>query len=93
MEEVLYGHPAVREAAVIGIPDSYWVEKVHAVVSLNEGATVTEQEIINFCKDKLARYKAPKSVEFVDVIPKNPSGKILKRELRDKYWEGSDRKV
>jgi len=93
VEEVLYGHPAVREAAVIGIPDSYWVEKVHAVISLNEGAAVTEEEIINFCKDKLARYKAPKSVEFVEAIPKNPSGKILKRELRDKYWEGSDRKV
>ncbi|MFC1947622.1 class I adenylate-forming enzyme family protein [Chloroflexota bacterium] len=93
VEEVLYGHPAVREAAVIGIPDSYWVEKVHAVISLNEGAAVTEEEIINFCKDKLARYKAPKSVEFIEAIPKNPSGKILKRELRDKYWEGSDRKV
>ncbi len=93
VEEVLYGYPGVREAAVIGIPDPYWVEKVHAVISINEGASVTEEEIINFCKDKLARYKAPKSVEFVDALPKNPSGKILKRELRDKYWEGSDRKV
>ena len=93
VEEVLYGHPAVREAAVIGIPDSYWVEKVHAVISLKEGMTATADEIISFCKDKLARYKAPKSVEFVEAIPKNPSGKILKRELRDKYWEDSDRKV
>jgi acyl-CoA synthetase (AMP-forming)/AMP-acid ligase II len=93
VEEVLYGHPAVREAAVIGIPDSYWVEKVHAVISVKEGAAVTGEEIINFCKEKLARYKAPKSVEFVEAIPKNPSGKILKRELRDKYWEESDRKV
>ena len=72
---------------------AHWVEKVHAVVSLNEGVAATEKEIIDFCKDKLARYKAPKSVEFVDTIPKNPSGKILKRELRDKYWEGADRNI
>lgn len=93
VEEVLYGHPAVNEAAVIGIPDSYWVEKVHAVVSLKEGRTATAGELIAFCKDRLARYKAPKSVEFIEAIPKNASGKILKRELRDRYWEGSDRKV
>ena len=93
VEEVLYSHPAIQEAAVIGIPDPYWVEKVHAVVTLNEGASVTEDELIAFCKEKIARFKAPKSVEFVDSLPKNPSGKILKRELRDKYWEGSDRKV
>jgi len=66
---------------------------VHAVITLNEGASVTADELINFCKEKMARFKAPKSVEFVDAIPKNPSGKILKRELRDKYWEDSDRKV
>jgi len=93
IEEVLYGHPAVEEAAVIGIPDPYWVEKVHAVVTLNKGVNVTEADLISFCKEKLARYKAPKSVEFVEALPKNPSGKILKRELRDKYWEGADRKV
>jgi len=93
VEEVLYSHPAVSEAAVIGIPDPYWVEKVHAVITLNEGASVTADELINFCKEKMARFKAPKSVEFVDALPKNPSGKILKRELRDKYWEDSDRKV
>jgi len=93
VEEVLYSHPAVSEAAVIGIPDPYWVEKVHAVITLNEGASVTADELINFCKEKMARFKAPKSVEFIDALPKNPSGKILKRELRDKYWEDSDRKV
>jgi acyl-CoA synthetase (AMP-forming)/AMP-acid ligase II len=93
IEEVLYGHPAVSEVAVIGIPDSYWVERVHAVVTLKQGASVTGDELINFCKQRLARYKAPKSVEFVDALPKNPSGKILKKELREKYWAGQTRRV
>ena len=93
VEEILYRHPAVQEAAVIGIPDPYWVEKVHAVVVLKTGATLSSQELIDFCKQNLARFKAPKSVEFVDVIPKNPAGKIMKRELRQKYWEGAERKI
>jgi len=86
VEEILYQHPAVLEAAVIGIPDPYWVERVHGVVALKSGSSVTADELINFCKTKLTRYKAPKSVEFVDALPKNPSGKILKRELREKFF-------
>jgi acyl-CoA synthetase (AMP-forming)/AMP-acid ligase II len=93
VEEILYTHPAIKEVAVIGIPDPYWVEKVHAAVTVKEGASATAQELIDFCKQRLARYKAPKSVEFVESLPKNPAGKILKRELREKYWEGSERKV
>ncbi len=93
VEEVLYGHPAVSEVAVIGIPDPYWVEKVHAVVTLKQGRSVTAEELIAFCKQNLARYKVPKSVVFVDSLPKNPSGKILKKELREKYWEGLTRRV
>ncbi|MFC1921226.1 class I adenylate-forming enzyme family protein [Chloroflexota bacterium] len=89
IEEVLYGHPAVYEAAVIGVPDPYWVESAHAVVVLKEGVTATADELISLCKEKLARYKAPKSVDFVDSLPKNPSGKILKRELRDKFLENN----
>jgi long-chain acyl-CoA synthetase len=85
VEEILYQHPAVLEAAVIGIPDPYWVEKVHAVISLKKGTSLTTQELIDFCRQRLAHYKAPKSVEFVDVLPKNPSGKILKRKLRQRY--------
>ena len=85
VEEVLYRHPAVQEVAVIGIPDPYWVEKVHAAVCLKKDASVTADELISLCKKNLAGYKAPKSVEFVDSLPKNPSGKILKRELREKY--------
>ncbi|GAG99516.1 unnamed protein product [marine sediment metagenome] len=86
VEEVLYRHPTVLEAAVIGIPDPYWVERVHAVVVLKKGASTTDKELIAFCKEHIAGYKAPKSVEFVDSLPKNPAGKILKRELRAKYW-------
>jgi acyl-CoA synthetase (AMP-forming)/AMP-acid ligase II len=93
VEEVLYQHPAVLEAAVIGIPDSYWVESAHAVVTLKQGMAVSDKELIDFCKQRLARYKAPKSVEFVSALPKNASGKIMKRELREKYWQGKERKV
>jgi long-chain acyl-CoA synthetase len=87
VEEVLYRHPAVSEATVIGVPDDYWIERVHAVVVKNEQAAVTAEEIIAFCKSNIASYKAPKSVEFVESLPKNPSGKILKRVLRDRYWQ------
>jgi long-chain acyl-CoA synthetase len=90
VEEVLYQHPCIREAAIIGIPDPYWVEKVHAVIALKPGENVTAEEIVNFCKSKIARYKAPKSVEFVDALPKNASGKILKREIREKYLDNTE---
>ncbi|MFC1874163.1 long-chain-fatty-acid--CoA ligase [Chloroflexota bacterium] len=91
VEEVLYQHPLVSEAAVIGVPDAYWVEKVHAVVELKKGASLTCEELIDFCKQHIARYKAPKSVEFVDSLPKNPAGKILKTELRKKYQDDQDK--
>jgi long-chain acyl-CoA synthetase len=87
VEEVLYQHPAVLEAAVIGIPDPYWVEKVHAVVEIRRGVSTTADEIIAFCKKRIAGYKVPKDIEFIDSLPKNPAGKILKRELREKYWK------
>jgi acyl-CoA synthetase (AMP-forming)/AMP-acid ligase II len=87
VENVLYRHPAVQEVAVIGIPDPYWVERVHAVVLLKESAEATEEDIISFCREQIAHYKAPKSVEFVASLPKNPQGKILKREIRREYWK------
>ena len=93
VEEVLYGHPAVSEAAVIGVPDDKWVERVHAIINLKESEQATSEEIIAYCKERLAGYKAPKSVEFVTSLPKNPQGKILKRELREKYWQGRSRRV
>jgi long-chain acyl-CoA synthetase len=93
VEDILYRHPAVQEAAVIGVPDPKWVERVHAVVVLKEGAQVTADELIAFCKKHIAGYKAPKSVAFVDSLPKNPTGKIMKRELKEKYWKGHKRKI
>ena len=85
VEEVLYGHPAVSEAAVIGLPDPTWGENVTAVVVLRDGMTATDAEIIATCRDRLAGFKKPKRVEFIDELPKNVSGKILKRELRDRF--------
>ncbi len=93
VEEVIYRHPSVLEASVIGIPDEKWVERVHAVVVLKRGENATEAELIAFCKEHLARFKAPRSIEFVEALPKNPQGKILKREIRKRYWQGMERKV
>jgi long-chain acyl-CoA synthetase len=87
VEEVLYKHPAVAEVAVIGVPDPTWVERVHAVIALKSDAAATEKEMIAFCKKHIASYKAPKSVEFVDALPKNPQGKILKKVVRSRYQE------
>jgi acyl-CoA synthetase (AMP-forming)/AMP-acid ligase II len=93
VEEVLYRHPAISEVAVIGLEDPYWVERVHAVIVLKRGMTAGDQEIIDFCKEHLARYKAPKSVDFVDELPKNPQGKILKRSIRNAYKQKVSSKV
>ncbi|CAB1074520.1 Long-chain-fatty-acid--CoA ligase (EC [Olavius algarvensis Delta 1 endosymbiont] len=93
IEEVLIKHPAVREVSVIGVPDAKWGEAIKAVVALVPGRSATEQELIAFCKENIASYKKPKSVDFVEELPKNNYGKILKRELRAGYWEGQERKV
>jgi long-chain acyl-CoA synthetase len=81
IEEVLYGHPAIAEAAVVGVSHAVQGEKVHAVVVLKDEQTVTEDEIIHYCKERLADYKIPRSVEFRESLPKTATGKILKREL------------
>ena len=93
IEEVLIKHPAVREVSVIGVPDARWGEAIKAVVALVPGQSFTEQELIAFCKENIASYKKPKSVDFVENLPKNNYGKILKRELRAIYWKSKDRKV
>ncbi len=85
IEEVLYRHPAVSEASVIGLPDEHWGEVPKAVIVLREGAQATEAEIIDFCAKNLAGYKKPKSVDFWAELPKSPQGKILKKEIRKKY--------
>jgi acyl-CoA synthetase (AMP-forming)/AMP-acid ligase II len=88
VERVLAEHPAVMEVAIIGVPDDTWGEAVKAVVSLNPGTSATPEELIAYAREHLAHYKCPKSVDVLDALPRNPTGKILKRELRAPYWEG-----
>jgi long-chain acyl-CoA synthetase len=83
VEDVLYGHPAVREAAVVGVPDEYRGETVKAFVSLKDGEAADEPELIAFCKERMAAYKYPRQVEIIDEVPKTATGKVLRRELRD----------
>ena len=91
IERVLAEHPAVMEVAVIGVPDDRWGETVKAVVALKPGAQATEEQLIAWCREQLAGFKCPKSVDVLDALPRNPTGKILKRDLRKPYWEGRDR--
>jgi fatty-acyl-CoA synthase len=85
VEEMIYRLPGVSEVAVIGLPDPYWIDAVTAVVVRKLGLEVTEEEVVSFCKEHMAHFKVPKSVVFTDALPKNPSGKVLKRELRARY--------
>jgi long-chain acyl-CoA synthetase len=93
VEEVLYGHPAILEAAVIGVPDERWGETVKAVVSLRPGQSITPSEIIAYCKERMASYKKPTSVDIWDALPKTGSNKIWKVPLREHYWKGHERRV
>jgi long-chain acyl-CoA synthetase len=81
IDEVLYQHPDIHAAAVVGVPDELYGEEVAAVVVLKDGAKTSEQEVIDYCKARLADFKCPKTVRFLDDIPKGPTGKLLKREL------------
>ena len=93
VEQVIWGHPAVQDCAVIGVPDEKWGEAVKAVVELNAGQTVSAEEIIALCKEKLGSVMAPKTVDFIDTLPRSPVGKVLKKDLRKQYWEQSERKI
>jgi acyl-CoA synthetase (AMP-forming)/AMP-acid ligase II len=93
VEAAIHQHPAVLESAVFGVPDDEWGEAVKAVVVLKPGTSASEQDIIDAAAQHLASYQKPRSVDFVDSLPKAPTGKILKRLLREPYWESKESKV
>ena len=93
VEQAVAGHPAVAGVAVIGVPDDHWGETVKAMVVLRPGQQATGQEIIGFTRERLAHYKCPRTVDIIDALPRNPSGKVLKRALRAPYREGRDRQI
>lgn len=93
VENALFEHPAIADAAVIGIPSEQWGETVKAIVVLKKGHEANADEIMEFCKGKIAGYKRPHSVDFIEELPRNASGKVLKKDLRTKYWEGRERQV
>lgn len=93
VENALFGHPAVADVAVIGVPDDKWGEAVKAFIVKKPNVAVTPEELIAFARERIAGYKVPRSIDFVDTLPRNPTGKILKRELRKPYWAGEERQV
>ena len=93
IENCIFQHEAVADCAAIGIPSERWGESIHAVIALKQDAQLSPDEIIEFCRERIAHFKCPKSVEFIDELPRNASGKVLKRELREKHWGEQKRGV
>ena len=93
VEAALFAHPDIIDAAVIGVPNEKYGEVVKACIVKKEDSNLTEEDVINFCKDRIASYKKPQSIDFIDEVPRNASGKVLKKVLREPYWKDQDRQV
>ena len=93
VENAIFGHPDVADVAVIGVPDEKWGEAVKAIIVAKEGTQPTPESISAWARERIAGYKCPKSVDFIEALPRNPSGKILRKDLREPYWEGQERRV
>ena len=93
VESALYSHPSVYEVCVVGVPDDKWGEAIKGVVVLKNGERISEVDLIEHCTQSLAKFKKPQSIDFVDELPKNPNGKIVRRIVQEKYWQGKERKV
>ncbi|MBT5103866.1 MAG: fatty acid--CoA ligase, partial [Porticoccaceae bacterium] len=93
VEDAVYSHPDVEDVAVIGVPDEKWGEAIKAFVVAKDNSEVSADDIIRFARTRIAKFKCPKTINFIDSLPRNPSGKILRRELREPYWKDKKRAV